>query len=1026
MTGVNSAAPAPTPKRRHFVWRWTWHISRLGVAGIVLVLILAGWAWHERVALANALLRRYCGQMQVEIVSLEWEDGALHVREVSTLHLPSSKLVSSVGHLAWRPHWSRLHLGHLGGLKVEEAVVDVPLHWLMPSAPSPAASKTETEPPSAFRWRLDLIDLAPTKFVVRDENWQPVCSVVISQKVKVLEVGGSKLPSFENVTTDLQEAEWHGRPLFSILHLESEMRGDDITLKKAWLHDGRIDLAWLQQLGLKLPALSGGMQIEWEGQDVKLSSAGLNAFGTHEFHLKDLSVQPQAGPGLIKAASLDLSASQDASGRWHVGRARLTKPVIDWSPGLESALLSKSESKHPAAAWQARIDDLEVLAGVLTLSPTESCPVAGDVGWTAKLESLDLSPDGVRSALRQKLNLQDVSLRWGRVPGTALQPPFLQMKSAALEAVPDSLRELTRVESLVVTEPRLNLTPENGPWFDKIATPPAKPAAKPAPPLWKQMQFGTLTVAGGQMDLGLQLADRLEASLRFDVATEQAQQHLRVQSAQFTVPHRSTVPVLSFDDVEVVASLPEMWRSQRVKLLKVGDGEVDVGGALMNLFHGKAAAVETKADTTAARWTAEKIDVDKLGVTLDRIAPGLPPVRFDVNFEADETPLDLDGLAENVEPQSVKLTHLRIPSPHEPLRTVAEMNVIHVYYTLDGLLHRRIDRVDIVSPVLYVGEDLFWYVENFRKTAKGEPPAPDATRGPPTPAKPAVPGWQVETLSVSDGKLLIAPKGVPLAGISRPFPFSFTTKLESGQLDAEFDIPADNYTVKDMKLEFRGMKGQVHFNLPMKDRNNNLTETFTVEQLRWKQLHFEKAHLSITYDVHGIYGVFGSSAYGGYVNGAFDIYLDHAFTWDGWLAGDNVDLGPVTTKLFPEYLLIDGRMKCKVVATGNMHELFQGDVEFQNLAHGKFSISALNHMLGSLPSALKGSIGDQITRIGLETLRDFEYDAMDGKARFHGREGRGHLRFTGPHGSRKFDVNVYDHRWKEEPTTPETASATRR
>jgi hypothetical protein len=473
----------------------------------------------------------------------------------------------------------------------------------------------------------------------------------------------------------------------------------------------------------------------------------------------------------------------------------------------------------------------------------------------------------------------------------------------------------------------------------------------------------------------------------------------------------------------VLTSLPEMWRTQRLESLKIAEGHVAVGDALMTLFSGDAEVVQTKADAAAARWTAGKIEVDKMGVTLMRIAPGLPPVRFDVNLVANETPLDLDGLAENVEPQTIQLTHLRIPSPHEALRTVAEMDVIHVYYTLDGLLHRHIDRVEIVSPLLYVGEDLFWYVENFRKTMKGEAPVPDATYGPPAPPKPTAPGWHVDILAVSDGRLLIAPKGVPLAGFSRPFRFSFTSKLESGQLDAQFDIPTDNYTLKDLKLEFRGMKGQVHFNLPMKDRNNNLTETFTVQQLRWKQLHFEDAHLSVTYDVHGIYGVFGSSAYGGYVNGAFDIYLDETFTWDGWIAGAGVDLGPVTTTLFPEYFLIDGKVQGKVVATGNMNELYQGDAEFQNRSHGRFKIAALNDMIKALPKTLTGSIGDQITRIGLETLRDFEYESIDGKARFYGREGRGHLRFSGPQGSRKFDVNVYDHRWKEEPRKPDTADA---
>ena len=1017
---MNSAAPIS--KRRRF-WRWTW---RLGLTSLILLSILIGWAWHQRVPLANALLRRLLGDMQVKVVSLDWQDGALHLREISTLHLPSSKHISSVGHLEWRPRWSQLHEGNLGGLKVAEAVVDVPLAWLLPSPPQPGSTPSAATQPTSFRWRLDLVDLTPTKFIVRDENWQPLASVIITQKVQALEVGGSKSPSFKTVITDLQQAEWRGQPVFSSLHFETAMRGNEIELKTASLCGGHFDLAWLQQLSpalrAQLPPLRAGLEFAWEGRDIRFSNTSLLAGGTHELHLKNLHLQPLTGAGHITVTSLDLKASQDLNSLWHVERGLLQKPLIEWTPELETALLPKSQSQQ-ASAWQAKIDSLEVKDGALKLTPTNLCPVSGDFAWSTSLEALDISSEEWRSAVKQKLTLTDVSLRWNPKTTSSLPPPFVQAKSASLELVPDSFRELWQVGSLVLTAPQLAFTPENGPWFDKIETPPVNTSLKPALPWWKQLQFGSLTVTDAELTIAMQLAERLESSIRFAITTEQSKQLLRIQSAQMRIPRRSSLPVLDFAAVEVQAALPDMWRTQRLESLKITEGHVTAGDALMTLFTGDAAVVQQKADATAARWTTGKIEVDKLGVTLMSIAPGLPPVRFDVNLSANETPLDLDGLAENVEPQSIQLTRLRIPSPHEALRTVAEMDVIHVNYTLDGLLHRRIDRVEIVSPVLYVGEDLFWYVESYRKSMKGEAPIPDATFGPPAPPKPAAPGWQVDTLAVSDGKLIIAPKGVPLAGISRPFPFSFTSKLESGQLDAQFNIPTDNYTLKELKLEFLGMKGLVHFNLPMKDRDNNLTETFTVDQLRWKQLHFEKAHLSVTYDAHGIYGIFGSSAYGGYVNGAFDIYLDETFTWDGWVAGTDVDLKPVTTTLFPEYFLIDGKVQGKIVATGNKNELYQGDAEFQNRSHGRFSIAALNDLIKSLPKALTGSIGDQITRIGLETLRDFEYENIDGKARFYGREGRGRLRFSGPKGSRNFDVNVYDHRWKEEPRKPETADA---
>jgi len=473
---VKSAAPTSKLRR---CWRWIW---RLCLFSIILLSTLLCLAWQQRVPLANALLKRYLGDMQVEIVSLEWQDKALHVREMSTLHLPSSKRVSSVGHVEWRPNWSELHLGNLGGLKLEEAVVDVPMAWLMPAAPQPDSTAAAG---ASFRWSMDLIDLLPTKFVVRDENWQPVCSVIMTQKVHSLAVGGSKSPSFKTVITDLEQAEWHGQPVFNSLHLESEMRGDDLELKKASLQGGHLDLAWLQQLNpalsAKLPPLQGGVQFEWSGRDVRLSNTGLLSGGTQEVHLKNLLVQPLTGAGQIKAAALDMKASQDLNGLWHVESGQLLQPAIEWTPELETALLPQSESKQ-TSVWQARIDEFKVQEGRVKLTPTELCPVAGELAWSTNLEGLDLSSEGLRSSLPQNLTLADVSLYWGRMNASAPPHPFVQMKAVAVAVVPDKLRELKQVDSLVLTGPHLEFTPENGPWFDKIETPPVKTALKPALP----------------------------------------------------------------------------------------------------------------------------------------------------------------------------------------------------------------------------------------------------------------------------------------------------------------------------------------------------------------------------------------------------------------------------------------------------------------------------------------------------------------------------------------------------------------
>ena len=1007
----NVKPDAPSPKRRRW-WRWLFDLT---VIALVLAAGFGFWAWKERVMLVNAVLLRLGGDVRVQITALEWEDGALHVREVSTLHVPMAQHVASVSHVEWRPSWGELSAGNLGGFKVEGATVDVPLAWLQPAPSPPGVAAAGT----SRRWRLEFVDLAEAKVVVRDAAWKPLFSLFVTQKVEALEIGGLNSPSFQTIVTDLRQAEWGGKPVFNAAHLEMVMREDHLDLKHGSLRGGSIDLAWLKEISPALaaqwPPLTGGMQWEWEGRDLSLSSAGLTAGGTHDLRLKNLRLQWADDAGAVTADQVDLKVSQDATRLWHVQNGLLMKLHVHWTPKLEALLVPKGESPSEAV-WKVLVDALEVKDGTVALSATELSPVIGGFGWNTRLAALEITPSGVKSAAKQQLEIKDLSMRWGRKENSLQQPPFFQLKAFKAEVVPDKLLDAWQVESLVMMKPHLELTPENGPWFDKIVSEPVKPPPSPAEaPVWKRLQFDHLSVQEGSMSLAMQLAERVEASTRFEVSTEQALQHLRVAGLSVRIPKRANLPVLSLESMEAVATLPEMWRTRRVESLKLAGGQMEVGDALMTLFSGPSAVVEKKIEVTAERWTAKKIEVEKLGVTLMSIAPGLPPVRFDVTFSANETPLDLDGLAENVEPQRIVLTRLRIPSPHEPLRTVAEMDVIEVSYTLDGLLHRRIDRVEIISPLLFVGEDLFWYVESYRKFMKGESPKPDATVGPQLPPPPAAPGWRVDTLAVTEGHLLLAPKGVPLKGFSKPFPFSFTSKLESGQLDAVFDIPADDYTLADLKIQFLGMKGQVRFNLPLKDRDNNLTETFTVRQLRWKELHIEKAHLSVTYDVNGIYGSFGGEAYGGYVNGAFDIYLDEVFTWDGWVSGAEVNLGPVTRALFPGYLLLEGAAEGKLVATGNKTELYQADGEFKNRTRGKFSIQALNDMISELPPVMKGDIADQITRIGLETLRDFDYDSIDGKARFYGREGRGHLRFTGPHGARKLDINVYDHRWKEEP-----------
>lgn len=953
------------------------------------------YGWRERVLLLNTVLLRVGGDFRVQIETLEWQDGVMRVKGAAVTHAPTAHRIANVAEMEWQPVLRDLRGKNLGRVKLGDAEIDVPLSLFSSLGAGDGGGE-------AMPWRVEAVELGSTRFTVHDEAGKVVVSGQLSGQLS----DGTK------IDVEASDLDWQGHRVVRRMTSRADLQDGKITLHEARIEGCRVDLAWLP---LPVP-LRGGFDLEWQGRGLVISGGGLLAGGTHELRLKNVAIGPESGPGRISAAAVDLDLVQE-DGLWRLQEGLVSKPEIEWTRELEDVLLPKADpSDGSPAQWKAQVDRLVVQDGRVDLAATKVAPVTGGLRWSAMFEGLTVSPAGVNSALKQRLEVRDVELRWTRADAKMPGPPFASFKAIDLDVVPDDWFGGSRLASLVVTEPRVELTPESGPWFDRVAEPLAPSAdGVNEPPVWERMSFDRLTLTGGRLTAAVPLAERVELSSRFEIKTEGGKQHLSLTDMRALVPKRANLPVLALESVEAVAVLPEMWRSRRLESLKVKGGQVEVGDALMTLFSGDAAVVEEKVDAAAERWIAAEVDVAALGVTIMSLAPGLPPVRFDVEFAAKETPLDLDGLAENAEPQRIVLSQLRIPSPYEPLRTVAEMDVIHVNYTLDGLLHRRIDKVEIVSPLLYVGEDLFWYVESYRKFMDGEAPKADLSFGPPLPPKPTAPGWKVETLAVSDGHLILAPKGVPLAGFGRPFPFSFTSKLESGQLEAVFEIPSDDYTLKELKLAFRGMKGNVQFNLPLKDRSNNLTETFTVDQIRWKELHVEQAHLSVTYDSAGIYGQFGGQAYDGYMNGAFDVYLDDVFTWDGWVTGVDVDLGPLTKVLFPGYLLLEGKADTKVIATGNMNELYQGDAEFTNRSRGKFSIEALNDMIAELPPVRRGDIADQITRIGLETLRDFEYESIDGKARMYGREGSGHLRFTGPHGARKIDINVFDHRWKAEP-----------
>ncbi len=824
------------------------------------------------------------------------------------------------------------------------------------------------------------------------------------------------------------------------------LRCDDATLSATGFIQGNI-------AGIELPEIKA--KVSYEMSDFHWAEGKPLSPGTQHLRIEHLELKSPPDTGSITCREITLIMPPPRDGKWTIEQLSLREPEIVWTPELRKILISPASSKDTSTHSEVKqkgdsltalfVANAEVHDANISVADADLLPMELRGSASVRLQDLLLDEKGVHSTAEQALELKDVAL------GFPAKKPFFELTRGEFAIRPDEWNESKKVHKLVLSKPVMRIRDANTPWLTEGGAPPAKEPAtsnqQPASliPIWQQIHFGTIEIADGTIDISaMQNGHQVDVQTNLMVMTDAEKpglHRLRLENFEARLPGLTLFPfpVARASFVEGAASFPAAWKDHRVESLQIGGANIEASEALMKFFESTspaAPATSAKPEVTEGpAWKIGEMKIMDSHITLTKLVPGMDSVNFDVSLNVKDAPLSSDGLAADVAPQRIELANLLVPSPYGG-PPVAKLDSVFVTFSLAGLAKKQIDKVEIVSPTLYIGEPLFWYVDYYRKYAELGAPGSEtkvaatdknfaleaASAVVAQQPKTSEAAWDVRTLQVHSGKLVIAPKGVPLAGFRTPFPFSFTSEVTRGTLEADFEIPADNYELEDIKLAFEGLSGKVQFNLPMKGRDNNVTETFKVNRIRWKELHIENAFLTVTYDAAGIYGKFGGNAYEGYVNGEFNIYLDDVYTWDGWISGKDVQTREITQKMFPEYFFMEGKVATKLVAFGDGKEVYQADGSFSNETPGKFSIQALNDLIKTLPDSMSG-VKQQLAQITLETLRDFPYDRAEGKFRTYGREGRGTLKFSGPAGTRNFEINAFDHRWKtDEPKPPQKES----
>ena len=419
-------------------------------------------------------------------------------------------------------------------------------------------------------------------------------------------------------------------------------------------------------------------------------------------------------------------------------------------------------------------------------------------------------------------------------------------------------------------------------------------------------------------------------------------------------------------------------------------------------------------------WRIGELGVNRTIVRLEAMIPQLQGIQFSIETSMKDVPLTAEGLASRHQIQQVEIAGIELRDPYEGMRTAAILPTIFLKFSLGGLMKQELESVDILGPVLYVGEPLFnWidYQRKYRQLNEGTSLGPEegaegADKAGGVEAKKEG-NWKLKKIKAHYGKMVIAPIGAPIGIV--PFPFEVETNLEDGQIALNLKIPEEQYvyTLPDLKLDLYGLSGEVQFNVPIKDKNNNIWQYFELDRLVWKQFNAEKISVSVTYDSNGIYGKVGGKAYDGYVNGEFNVYLKDLGKWDGWLAVTNVNMGPITQAIAPENFLMDGTISGKLVSRGNGLILGPTTGELQSVTPGRIEITKLDSVLEALPedwTQLKLSL----TEMALNGLKTFDYEKAQGKIDMVRRDGEITLDLRGPAGSRVFHFYLHDWRKKKE------------
>lgn len=347
--------------------------------------------------------------------------------------------------------------------------------------------------------------------------------------------------------------------------------------------------------------------------------------------------------------------------------------------------------------------------------------------------------------------------------------------------------------------------------------------------------------------------------------------------------------------------------------------------------------------------------------------------------------------------QTVEIQNVYLVSPFDPLAPVLAFPLSRVRFTYTEFWHHHIREIDLVRPTMFLGQDLFWFVDQFKKERKTLPET-----GVTAP-------WKVDRFEVQYGQLAINAFGQPVVR----FPFFFQTKVDDIRLDqldkisVKSSIPIQELTVEypDYKIRIVKLTGQLYFSLPPSDATaNNVVNTISIDELAWNDIPVTKVNSTITFDENGAYAKLNGACEGGQLSGNFEFYYTKGFTWNADFFADKINCQPIAQKLGGKYIDMTGTLDGKISVQGQTTDILNCQGLLTLGKPGVLVIKSLTDLLNRLPPGMS-DLKKKMIGIAVKPFETYPYTNGQLKIDYKPGGGVGTLKLESPqNGQRQFDM----------------------